>query len=37
MGFFATTMAALVLLTLPILLGILLPVIAFMHTQFVAK
>jgi hypothetical protein len=37
MGFFATTMAVLVLLTLPTLIGILLPVISFMNTQFVAK
>lgn len=37
MGFFATTMAGLVLLTLPTLIAVLLPVIAFMQNQFVAK
>lgn len=37
MGFFATTMAVLVLLTLPTLIAVLLPVIAFMNNQFVAK
>lgn len=37
MGFFATTMAVLVLLTLPTLIAVLLPVIAFMQNQFVAK
>ena len=36
-GFFATTMALLVLLTLPILFAVLLPVIAFMNNHFVAK
>jgi len=37
MGFFATTMAVLVLLTLPTLFAVLLPVIAFMQNQFVAQ
>jgi hypothetical protein len=37
MGFFATTMAVLVLLTLPTLIAVLLPVIFFMQNQFVAK
>ena len=37
MGFFATTMAVLVLLTLPTLIAVLLPVIVFMNNQFVAK
>jgi len=36
MGFFATTMAVLVLLTLPTLIAVLLPMIAFMH-QLVSK
>lgn len=36
-GFFATTMAVLVLLTLPTLIAVLLPVISFMNHQFVAK
>lgn len=36
MGFFATTMAVLVLLTLPALIAVLLPVIAFMH-QLIPK
>ena len=37
MGFFATTMAVLILLTLPILFAILLPVVAFMENHFLAK
>jgi len=37
MGFFATTMAGLLLLTLPTLIAALLPVIAFMQNQFVVK
>jgi hypothetical protein len=36
-GFFATTMAVLVLLTLPTLIALLLPVVSFMNHQFVAK
>jgi hypothetical protein len=37
MGFFATTMATLVLLTLPTLIAVLLPVIAFMQNQPIVK
>ena len=37
MGFFATTMAVLVLLTLPILFAVLLFLIAYMQNQFVTK
>ncbi len=36
-GFFAATMAALILLTLPIMIAVLLPVIAFMNNHFAVK
>lgn len=37
MGFFSMTMAALVLLTFPVIMAVLMPMIAFMDTQIVAK